>query len=58
MTRNLLGIRHLDKNQIEDLLSLSADFKLRVIEGKPVPKMDKLVIGMLFFSFLPAMVLG
>ncbi len=50
MSRNLLGIRHLDKNQIEDLLSLSADFKLRVIEGRPVPKLEKLVVGMLFFE--------
>jgi aspartate carbamoyltransferase catalytic subunit len=50
MSRNLLGIRHLDKGQIEDLLSLSADFKLRVIEGRPVPKLDKLVVGMLFFE--------
>ncbi len=50
MARHLLGIRHLDKDQIEDLLSLSADFKLRVIEGKPVPKVDKVVVGMLFFE--------
>lgn len=50
MARHLLGIRHLDKEQIEDLLSLSADFKLRVIEGKHVPKLDKLVVGMLFFE--------
>jgi len=50
MSRNLLGIRTLDKKQIEDLLSLSADFKLRVIEGKPVPRLDKLVVGMLFFE--------
>src|ERR1700677_4819542 len=50
MSQNLLSIRPLDKNQIEDLLSLSADFKLRVIEGKPVPKLDKFVVGMLFFE--------
>ncbi len=50
MSRNLLGIRQLDKGQIEDLLSLSADFKLRIIEGKPVPKMDRFVVGMLFFE--------
>jgi aspartate carbamoyltransferase catalytic subunit len=50
MARHLLGIRHLDKEQIEDLLSLAADFKLRIIEGKPVPKLEKLVVGMLFFE--------
>ena len=50
MARNLLGIRHLDKDQIEDLIGLAADFKLRVIEGRPVPKLDKFVIGMLFFE--------
>ena len=50
MTKNLLGIRQLDKEQIEDLLSLAAEFKLRVIEGKPVPRLDKFVVGMLFFE--------
>jgi len=50
MAKHLLGIRHLDKDQIEDLLSLSADFKLRVIEDKPVPKLNKKVVGMLFFE--------
>ena len=50
MSRHLLGIRHLDKDQIETLLSLAADFKLRVIEDKPVPKLNKQVVGMLFFE--------
>lgn len=50
MARNLLGIRHLAKEQIDDLLSLSADFKLRIVEGKPVPKMERVVVGMLFFE--------
>ncbi len=50
MARHLLGIRHLEKSQIEDLLSLAAEFKLRIIEGKSVPKMDNIVIGMLFFE--------
>jgi len=48
--KDLLGIRHLDKSQIEHLLSLSADFKLRIIEDKPVPKLNKKVVGMLFFE--------
>ncbi|MDR3688736.1 MAG: aspartate carbamoyltransferase catalytic subunit [Fimbriimonas sp.] len=50
MARHLLGIRHLDKDQIEHLLSLAADFKLRIIEDKPVPKLNKQVVGMLFFE--------
>src|SRR5580658_1419336 len=50
MANHLLGIRHLSKDQIEDLLGLSADFKLRIIEGRSVPKMDRTVVGMLFFE--------
>ena len=50
MAKHLLGIRHLNKDQIEHLLSLAADFKLRVIEDKPVPKLNKQVVGMLFFE--------
>ncbi|AIE85209.1 aspartate carbamoyltransferase catalytic subunit [Fimbriimonas ginsengisoli Gsoil 348] len=45
-----MGIRHLERDQIEELLELSADFKLRVIEGRSVPKLDKEVVGMLFFE--------
>ena len=50
MSRHLLGIRHLDKRQINELLALAADFKLRIIEGKPVPSLKEQVIGMLFFE--------
>lgn len=50
MARHLLGIRQLERDQIEELLSLAADFKLRVIEGKAVPRLDKEVVGMLFFE--------
>jgi len=50
MARHLLGIRQLEKDQIEELLSLAAEFKLRIIEGKSVPKLDRQVIGMLFFE--------
>ena len=50
MTQHLLGIRHLEKSDIEDLISLSADFKLRILEDKPVPKLDRQVVGMLFFE--------
>ncbi len=48
--KHLLGIRHLEKSQIEELLSISADFKLRVIEGKAVPQIKDKVVGMLFFE--------
>lgn len=50
MPRHLLGIRQLETDQIEELLELSADFKLRVIESKSVPKLEKEVVGMLFFE--------
>lgn len=50
MSKNLIGIRHLEPEQIEELLELSADFKLKILEGKPVPKLDHIVIGMLFFE--------
>ncbi|MGV3618023.1 MAG: aspartate carbamoyltransferase catalytic subunit [Fimbriimonas sp.] len=50
MARHLLGIRHLEREEIEDLLSIAADFKLRIIEEKPVPRLDKQVVGMLFFE--------
>lgn len=50
MPKNLLGIRQLEKEQIEELLSLAADFKLRVIGGKPVPRLEREVVGMLFFE--------
>jgi aspartate carbamoyltransferase catalytic subunit len=50
MPRNLLGIRQLERAQIEELIALAADFKLRIIEGKPVPRLSDKVIGMLFFE--------
>ena len=50
MPKHLLGIRQLEKEHIEELLSLAADFKLRIIEGRPVPVLQKKVVGMLFFE--------
>jgi aspartate carbamoyltransferase catalytic subunit len=50
MTNNLLGIRQLDIDQIETLLAIAADFKVRIIEGRPVPKITDKVVGMLFFE--------
>jgi aspartate carbamoyltransferase catalytic subunit len=51
MNRNLLGIRHLDPADIEDLLAKAAEFKKSVIKGKPIkPLGSRQVIGMLFFE--------
>lgn len=50
MPRNLLGIRHLTQDDIQELLSLSADLKLRIIEDREVPNLSKEVVGMLFFE--------
>jgi len=48
--RNLLSIRHLERSQIEDLLDLSADFRTRVLESKPLPKLNVRTIGLVFFE--------
>ena len=50
MARNLIGIRHLERDDIEDLIALGADFKLRVLEDRPLPVLSKKVVGMLFFE--------
>lgn len=50
MARHLLGIRHLAPDDIQELLSLSADFKLRILEGREVPDLSSQVVGMLFFE--------
>ncbi len=50
MTRNLLGIRHLDAADIQELLDLSAHFKRAVINKEPVAKVSDVVVGMLFFE--------
>lgn len=50
MPRHLLGIRHLERQDIEELLTLSADFKLRIIEDRAVPQLEREVVGMLFFE--------
>jgi len=50
MERNLIGIRHLERDDIEALIALSADFKLRVLEDRPLPVLSKKVVGMLFFE--------
>ena len=50
MARHLLGIRHLRESEIDDLIGLAAEFKLRVLEGRSVPKHEGTVVGMLFFE--------
>lgn len=50
MTRHLLGIRHLDRLEIEELLTLGKEFKHRVLHHEPLPSMGGIVIGMLFFE--------
>ncbi|HRK21996.1 MAG TPA: aspartate carbamoyltransferase catalytic subunit [Fimbriimonadaceae bacterium] len=50
MSRNLLGIRHLSKDQIEELLDLGKEMKTRVQSGGTLPDLSHLVMGMLFFE--------
>ena len=50
MPRNLLGIRHISADSIQELISLSADFKLRILENRDVPNLSNQVVGMLFFE--------
>lgn len=50
MSQNLMGIRHLSKDNIEEILALSADFKLRIYEDREVPNLSSQVVGMLFFE--------
>ncbi|RYG49215.1 aspartate carbamoyltransferase catalytic subunit [bacterium] len=50
MTRHLLSIRHLDAEQITELLAIAAEFKERVEEGRSLPTIPKKIMGMLFFE--------
>lgn len=50
LPRNLIAIRHLHREEIATLLDSAADFKTRVIEGKPIAPIEKKVVGMLFFE--------
>lgn len=49
MERNLLSIRHLEAEQIEELLTLGQDFKERILAGKDIARIPK-VVGQLFFE--------
>lgn len=50
MARNILAIRHLQRADIEELVSMAADFKDRIINEKPVPELKNKVLGILFFE--------
>lgn len=49
MARNLLSIRHLNPDQIEELLILGREFKQWVVEGKEIARLNR-VVGQLFFE--------
>lgn len=50
MPRSLITIRALEQDTIRELIATAADFKDRITNGKPVPKLDNKVVGMLFFE--------
>jgi len=50
MGRHLLGIRGLERDEIEELLTTAADFKKRILDGKAVPDHKHEVLGLLFFE--------
>lgn len=50
MSRHLLGIRNLEREEVEELLSLSQDFKKRVLDNRPIANGKARVVGLLFFE--------
>lgn len=49
--RNLLAIRHLERDDLEELLDLGREMKTRVLAGgSALPDLGKHVVGMLFFE--------
>lgn len=50
MSQHLLGIRHLERSQIDELISLSAEFKQRSESKKPLPTLEGKTAGLLFFG--------
>jgi aspartate carbamoyltransferase catalytic subunit len=50
MSSNLIGIRNLEPDQINELISLGRDFKKRVRAEESVPNLSRKVVGMLFFE--------
>ena len=47
---NLLGIRGLERSEIEHLLTSAADFKRRITNNDLVPQVARKVVGMVFFE--------
>lgn len=50
MSRHLLGIRHLEREEIAELLDLAQAFKRRVLDGKTMQNGANKVVGLLFFE--------
>lgn len=50
MSRNLLSIRHLKADEIQDLIKTAQDFKKQVAAGKPIHDVPKRTVGLLFFE--------
>lgn len=50
MSRSLIAIRHMEAEQIQELLNLAQDFKARILAKKEVPKHPDEVLGLLFFE--------
>lgn len=49
-TRNLIAIRTLEREKIQEILTIAADFKKRIRAGEDVPNLSRKVVGMLFFE--------
>lgn len=50
MSRNLISIRHLQPEQIQELLDLATYFKKEVLAGRSVADKQTRVLGLLFFE--------
>lgn len=50
MSQNLLAIRHLERQQIEELLGIAEEMRAAVLDGKSLPDMKRYVVGLLFFE--------
>lgn len=50
MSRNILGIRHLKSDSIQELLELSQSYKKLIEAGKPITGVPSKTVGLLFFE--------
>jgi len=50
MRRHLLAIRHIDADEIKELLDLAQDFKAKVLKGTMNPITPTKTVGLLFFE--------